>query len=86
MLHRNVKGKGILLRLTRNNPARIESSDRVIEEPFTTFHDRILLRVNLLGMFVVYQPLPETFIKMFNFKIFAEDENWLDIRRLLLMA
>ena len=78
MLHRNVKDKGILLHLTRNHSFGMESSDRLIEEPFTTFHNRTLI-VSLSGMFVVYSPLPfETFIKMSNLKTFAKQEKWLE--------
>ena len=73
MLHRNMKGKGILLNLTRNNP-RIESSDRVIEEPFTTFHNRTCYEHEPLRDVCGLTPLPKTFIKMFNYKIFTEDE------------
>ena len=71
MLHRNMKGKGILLNLTRNNPW-IESSDRLIEEPFTTFHNRTCFKHEPLRDVCGLQPLPEIFIKMFNFIIIAK--------------
>jgi len=73
MLHRNVRGKGILLSLTRNI-CKDESSDRVSEEPFTTFHNRTYFTYEPLRDVCGLQPLPETFIKMFNYKIFTEDE------------
>jgi hypothetical protein len=74
MLHRNVKGRGILLRLTRNCPLeRIESSDRVIEESFTTFHNRTCLKHEPLRNVCGFQPLPEKYIKMFNYIIISED-------------
>ena len=78
MLHRNVKGRGILLNLTRNNP-KIESSDSVIEEPFTTFHNRTCLEHEPLRDVCGLTPLPETFIKMFNYLIITGDR--LDIWR-----
>lgn len=75
MLHRNVKGKGILLRLTRNFPLkRIESSDSLIEEPFTTFHNRTCFKHEPLRDVCGLTPLPKTFIKMLNYNIFAEDK------------
>lgn len=83
MLHRDMKGKGILLNLTRDI-LRDEPSKHLIEEPFTTFHNRTLLGANLSGMFVVYSPLPfETFIKMFNYLTITD--NKLDIGRILSM-
>lgn len=72
MLHRNMKGKGILLRLT-GNILLDESPDRVIEEPFTTFHNRTSQDEPLRDV-CGFTPLPETFIKMFNYNIFAEYE------------
>ena len=75
MLHRNMKGKGILLRLTRNSPLkRIESSDRVIEEPFTTFHNRTCHEHEPLRDVCGLKPLPERYIKMFNYNTLTEDE------------
>jgi len=73
MLHRNMEGKGILLRLT-GNIRENESPDRVIEEPFTTFHNRICLAHKPLRDVCGLQPLPETFIKMLNYNIFADDK------------
>ena len=72
MLHRDMKGKGILLRLTRD--ILDEPSKSLIEEPFTTFHNRTPQDEPLRDV-CGFKPLPfETFIKMFNFIIFTDDK------------